>query len=341
MSAVEPTGDMTRKTGHDRCVKRHTAASSLTVLALASGALGVAAVAASPASAAGCSTSTVSSSSAGLGKVVLSVGSVTVKQGGCVLFHNATSGTASVTVNGAGRSIPAGSTGGEWSASQAGAAAVVATVPGGLLGVLPKAGVGTITVTPKPTPPPVPTSTPSHVAGGGSGHSGGGSGGSGHSGGGSGGSGGSGGGSGGTRSGGSRGSGSTGHKGLGSTHHRGPGAINTGGLLTGGTGFSLPSIPLGTFAHEGLAGAGIGTAPQIAPGIGTSTDASGNPLPLLNGSGAQQMALAGDSHPSSGESPIADVVAGLVVLGTAAGLLVAMRRRRAVDGAGHTAAHRA
>ena len=340
MSPVEPTGDMTRKTGHDNCVKRHTAASTLTVLALASGGLGAVAVAASPASAASCSTATVSSSSSGLGTVVLSVSSLTVKQGGCVVFHNATSGTASVTVNGAGRSIPAGSTGGEWSASDAGAAAVVATVPGGLLGVLPKAGLGTITVTPKPTSPAAPAPTPTAVTGGGSGHSGG-SGGSGGSGAGSGGSG--GGSTGGTRSGGSGGgSGSTGHKGLGTTHQRGPGAINTGGLLTGGTGFSLPSIPLGTFAHEGLAGAGIGTAPQIAPGIGASTDASGNPLPLVNGSGAQQMALAGDAHLSGGQSPAADVAAALVVLGTAAGLFYAMRRRRrAVDAATTVASHRA
>jgi hypothetical protein len=319
-------------------VKHHIAASTVTVLALSGGALGVAALGAAPAVAASCSTVTVSSSGP-LSSLTLSVSSVTLTQGGCVTFHNSTSETAKVDVDGSAvATLGAGGSGGKWSASNAGAHVASATVSG-LLN-LPKPGVGTITVTPKPTPPPVPTTKPTNpTSGGGSGGSGG-SGGTGGSGG-SGGSGSSGGSGGTSHSGGSHGSGTTGHKGTSKTHHRGPGKLSTGGLLSGGNGFSLPSIPLGTFSREGLAGMGDGTTPQLAPAIGASTDAAANPLPLVNSNGAQQMALAGQSQSSGDRSAVPAIIAAVLILGSGAAAIRFLHRRAVVDGGDQSPAHRA
>jgi hypothetical protein len=312
-------------------VKHRIAASTMTVLALAAGTLGLAAASAAPASAASCSAVTVSD-----GTAILLVSSVTVEKGGCVTFSNTTGKTVKITVDGS-------TVGSQWSASSVGPHAIVATATG-LLN-LPKPGLGTITVTPPPTKAPIPSPNPTNpTGGGGGGGTGGGSGGgTAGGGGGTGGTGGTGGGSGGgTRAGGGSGGGGTsgGHRGggglLGSGGgHRGSGVGQTGtGGLLGGSGFSLPSIPIGTFAREGLAGMTNGTAPQLAPRIG-GTDAAGNPLPLVNG-GTQRLSLAGDSR-SAGQSPILPIVAGLLILATSFLLLRAVTartaaRRKAVDG---------
>jgi hypothetical protein len=297
-------------------VKHRIAASTMTVLALAAGTLGLVAGGAAPASAASCSTVTVSD-----GTAILLVSSVTVQKGGCVTFSNTTGETVKITVDGS-------AVGSQWSASSVGPHAVIATASG-LLN-LPKPGLGTITVTPPPTQAPVPSPNPSNPAGGGG--SGGGSGGGGSG----------GGGSGGGHSGGGSGAGTSGgHSGgglLGSgSGHRGSGVgqSGTGGLLSSGPGFSLPSIPLSTISREGLAGMTNGTTPQLAPQIG-ATDAAGNPLPLVNG-GTQRLSLAGDSSSSGDQSQVLPIVAGLLILATGCLLIRAVTgrtaaRRRAVDG---------
>lgn len=321
-------------------MKHRIAASTMTVLTLAGGALGVAAVSAVPASAATCTTMTVSDSGA-LGALVISISpaSVTVKKGGCVDFAIDTSHSTTVSVDGS-------AVGSEWAAASVGPHLVSATESGGLLLKVSKLGAGTVTVTPPPTPPPVPSPNPSNPTGGGG--NGGGSGGG--TGGGSGG--GTGGGSGGHAGGGS-GGGAGGHSGghqggglLGSGGHRGSGVgqTGTGGLLSGGSGFSLPSIPLSTFSREGLAGMTDGTTPQLAPRIG-GTDAAGNPLPLVSG-GTQQLSLASDSRSSGGRSPLPPIVAGLLILATGLGLVRATAgrgaaSRGAVDGRHALRVHRA
>jgi hypothetical protein len=305
-------------------VKHRIAASTMTVLALAAGTLGLVAVSAAPASAASCSTVTVSD-----GTAILLVSSVSVQKGGCVTFSNTTGETVTITVDGS-------AVGSQWSASSVGPHAVIATASG-LLN-LPKPGLGTITVTPPPNQAPVPSPSPSNPAGGGGG-SGGSGGGSGGSGGGSGGgTGGSGGGSGDGHTGGGTSGGQQGGGLLGSGGgHRGSGVgqTGTGGLLSGGSGFTLPSIPLSTISREGLAGMTNGTTPQLAPQIG-ATDAAGNPLPLVNG-GTQRLSLAGDSSSSGDQSPVLPIVAGLLILATSCLLIRAVTgrtaaRRRAVDG---------
>jgi hypothetical protein len=320
-------------------VKHRIAASTMTTLTIAAGTLGVAALSATPASAASCSTMTVTDSGL-LGALTVSISPValTVNKGGCVDFSIKTDHPATVSVDGS-------TVGSEWSASSAGAHVVSATVTGSGLLKVSKLGAATITVTsPPPTKAPVPTPNPSNPTGGGGGGTGGGGGGG--TGGGSGG--GAGGGTGGGGSGGGHASGgggggtsrTGGHSGgglLGSGGgHRGSGVgeSGTGGLLSSGDGFSLPSIPLGTFSREGLAGMTNGTSPQLAPQIG-ATDAAGNPLPLVSG-GTQRLSLAGDSR-SSGQSPIPPIVAGLLILATAVGLFRAVTgraaaRRKAVDG---------
>jgi hypothetical protein len=304
-------------------VKHRIAASTMAVMALAGGTLGLAAVSAAPASAASCSTVTVSSSGP-LSALVLSVESVSVQKGGCVTFSNTTGQTVKITVDGS-------TVGSQWSASSVGPHAVVATASG-LLN-LAKPGLGTITVTPPPTQAPAPSPSPTNPTGGGGGGGGGGSGG-----GSGGGTGGSGGGSGGGHSGGGSGSGTSGgHSGgggllgSGSGHSgSGVGQTGTGGLLSGGSGFTLPSIPLGTIAREGLAGMTNGTSPQLAPQIG-ATDAAGNPLPLVNG-GTQRLSLAGDSSSSGALSPVLPIVAGLLILATGFMLIRAVKGRGAVRG---------
>jgi hypothetical protein len=320
-------------------VKHRIAASTMTVLTLAGGTFGLGAVSAAPASAASCSTMTVTDSGL-IGALVVSIspGAVTVKKGGCVDFSIKTDHPATVSVDGS-------TVGSEWSASSVGPHVVSATVTGGGLLKVGTLGAATITVTPPPTQAPVPSPNPSNPTGGGGGSGGGGGGGGGGTGGGSGGgTGGTGGGSGGSRGGGGSGGGTTrtgGHQGgglLGSGGgHRGSGVgqSGTGGLLSGGSGFSLPSIPLSTFSREGLAGMTNGVNPQLAPQIG-ATDAAGNPLPLVNG-GTQRLSLAGDSRSSGSQSLIPEIVAGLLILATSFLLIrnVTGRgaaRRKAVDG---------
>jgi plastocyanin len=310
-------------------VKRHAAASTMTVLTLAGGALGIGAISAAPVSAASCATVTVSESGP-LSALVLSVSSVSVEKGGCVTFSDTTGHNATIKVDGS-------SVSGQWAASSVGPHVVTATVPGTLLIKVSKAGVGTITVTPPPLPKPtVPPASPP-AAGGGTGGTGGGTGGG--SGGGTGGTGGSaGGGTGGHAAGGS--SGTRSHSGGGNSAgggllgkgsgHRGSGV--SGGLLSSGSAFSLPSIPLSTFSREGLAGMTDGTTPQLAPQLGT-TDAAGNPLPLVS-SGTQRLSLAGDSNSSNNRSSIPAIIAGLLILATGGGLFRTVRGRSSepVDG---------
>jgi hypothetical protein len=316
-------------------VNRHVVASTMTALTLASGALGVATIGAAPASAATCATVTVSASGP-LGALILSVSSVTVKQGGCVTFSDQTGHHATIKVDGS-------TVSGQWDASNAGAHVVSATVSGLLS--LPKPGVGTITVTaPPPTPPPVPSPTVPAAGGGGAGGSGGGGAG--------GGGGGTGGGTGGTGGGGHAG-GTGGGAGGNSPKHsggklsgHGPGAghVSSGGLLSGGGGFSLPTIPLNSFSHQGLAGMTNGTTPQLAPAVG-ATDAAGNPLPLVS-SGTQGLSLAGDSSSSGNRTTLPAIVAGLLILATGGGLIRTRAghragRRGAVDGRHALRANRA
>jgi plastocyanin len=323
-------------------VNHHVAASTMTVLTLAGGALGVAAMGAAPASAATCSTVTVSASGP-LAALVLSVSSVTVKQGGCVTFSDQTGHNATIKVDGS-------TVSGQWDASSAGAHVVSATVPTTLILKVSKVGAGTITVTPPPPPKPKtsppPVSPPPAPAGGGGGTGGGtGGGGGGATGGGTGGTG------GGHAAGGSGGSaGGTSPRHSGGTlsgkgqHGSGGGQPSTGGLLSTGTGFSLPSIPLNSFSHEGLAGMTDGTAPQLAPQVG-ATDAAGNPLPLVS-SGTQSLSLAGDSSSSGNHSTIPALVAGLLILATGGGLIRTRAGRKAgrseaVDGRHALRIHRA
>jgi hypothetical protein len=122
------------------------------------------------------------------------------------------------------------------------------------------------------------------------------------------------------------------------------GQTGTGGLLNGGTGFSLPNIPLNSFSREGLTGMTNGSAPQLAPAVG-ATDAAGNPLPLVS-SGTQSLSLAGDSRSSGNHSTIPAMVAGLLILATGGGLIRTRTSRRiarggAVDGRHALRAHRA
>jgi plastocyanin len=322
-------------------VKRHVAASTMTVLTLAGGALGVATIGAAPASAASCATVTVSASGP-LAALVLSVSSVTVKQGGCVTFSDQTGHNATIKVDGS-------TVSGQWAASSAGAHVVSATVPTTLLLKISKVGAGTITVTPPPpTPKPPPVPSPSAPATGGGGGGTGGGGAAGGGGGTGGGTGGSGGGShaGGGTAGGGAGGNSPRHSGgklSGSGNGPGAGQVSTGGLLSSG-GFSLPSIPLNSFSREGLAGMTNGTAPQLAPQVG-ATDAAGNPLPLVS-SGTQNLSLAGDSRSSGNHSTIPALVAGLLILATGGGLIRTRTARRAgrseaVDGRHALRVHRA
>jgi plastocyanin len=322
-------------------VKRHVAASTMTVLTLAGGALGVATIGAAPASAAGCATVTVSASGP-LGALVLSVSNVTVKQGGCVTFSDQTGHNATIKVDNS-------TVSGQWAASNAGVHPVSATVPTTLLLKVSKVGVGSITVTPPPPPPPPAPSPSVPAAGGGTGGGGGGAGGGTGGGGGGatgGGTGGTGGGHAAGGSGGSTGGTSPRHSGgtLSGKGHGSAGQPSTGGLLSSGTGFSLPSIPLNSFSHEGLAGMTDGSAPQLAPQIG-ATDAAGNPLPLVS-SGTQSLSLAGDSRSSGNHSTIPALVAGLLILATGGGLIRTRAGRKAgsseaVDGRHALRMHRA